>query len=487
MVSMGWTIRKPGLRRAAAASPPAALSLQAPGQHWRTTTFRWLTTYAAIFSLAFMALIGLIEYSVTRTMERETDSGLRWQLRYFDARGDAELPAAIAARLAHDSPHQNHYGLFTPDGRYVAGDLEVLPASLSLDSVRQTHDRAAGTNVRLQVDGAQDTLRAMGEVRPNGQRLVVARTLADVRRVRGELVHALVFGGVLCLGASVLGGLLISVHQMRRVSAIRKATAAIAAGNLSSRLPNAGRDELAMLAQLVNRMLDEVERLMAEVKLATDGIAHDLRTPLVRLRARLSNASSEVTGRNAEDLATVVAAAREEVDGLLGRFTAMLRIAELGSRQRRAAFSELDLEPLVGDLCDLYEPLAEEKRVVLERHLAPVAPVFGDRALLFEAFSNLVDNAVKFTPEGGIVRVRLEAVAAGGSFSIADSGPGIPEDERTLVLDQLYRGRQTRHLPGSGLGLGIVSAIVGLHDFALDISGSSHGTVVRVDCWPHNL
>ena len=487
MVSMGWAIRKPRPRREAAAASAAARSLQAPGQHWRTTTFRWLTAYAAIFSLAFMALIGLIEYSVTRAMERETDSGLRWQLRYFDARGDTELPAAIAARLAHDTPRVNHYGLFTSDGRYLAGDLGILPASLRFDSVAQTHDSLAGANVDLRVDGAPGELRAMGEVRLNGQRLVVARTLEDVRRVRSELIHALVFGGVLCLGASVLGGLLISVHQMRRVSAIRKATASIAAGNLSSRLPNAGRDELAMLAQLVNRMLDEVERLMAEVKLATDGIAHDLRTPLVRLRARLSNASSVDSGRNAEDLATVVAAAREEVDGLLGRFTAMLRIAELGSRQRRAAFSELDLGPLVADLYDLYEPLAEEKQVVLERHFAPVAPVLGDRALLFEAFSNLLDNAVKFTPEGGIVRMRLEMVAAGACFSIADSGPGIPEDERTLVLDQLYRGRQTRHLPGSGLGLGIVSAIIGLHDFALDISGSRHGTVVRVDCWPHNL
>lgn len=487
MVSMGWTVRKPRPQREAAASPAHARALQAPGQHWRTTTFRWLTAYAAIFSLAFMALIGLIEYSVTRAMERETDSGLRWQLRYFDARGDAELPGAIAARLARESPHQNHYGLFTPDGRYVAGDLDVLPPALWLDPVGQAHERTAGRNVELRVDGAPRELRVMGEVRQNGQRLVVARTLEDVRRVRGDLIHALVFGGILCLGASVLGGLLISVHQMRRVSAIRKATASIASGHLSARLPNSGRDELAMLAQLVNRMLDEVERLMAEVKLATDGIAHDLRTPLVRLRARLSNASSEATGRNAEDLAAVVAAAREEVDGLLDRFTAMLRIAELGSRQRRAAFSEVDLEPLVADLCDLYEPLAEEKQVVLERHLTRVAPVSGDRALLFEAFSNLLDNAVKFTPEGGTVRVRLETVAAGASVSIADSGPGIPEDERTLVLDQLYRGRQTRHLPGSGLGLGIVSAIVGLHDFALDISGSSHGTVVRVDCWPHNL
>jgi signal transduction histidine kinase len=487
MVSVGSTVRKPRPQHEAGASSAAARAFQAPGQHWRTTTFRWLTTYAVIFSLAFTALIGLIEYSVTRAMERETDTGLHWQLRYFDARSDAELPAAIAARLAHESPHENHYGLFTPDGRYAAGDLAVLPAGLAFDPVGQGHERTTGINVEMRMDGAPRELRVMGEVRPNGQRLVVARTLSDVRRVRGDLIHALLFGGVLCLGASVLGGLLISVHQMRRVSAIRKATASIASGHLSARLPNSGRDELAMLAQLVNRMLDEVERLMAEVKLATDGIAHDLRTPLVRLRARLSNASSEASDDSAEELATVVAAAREEVDGLLNRFTAMLRIAELGSRQRRAAFAELDLEPLVADLCDLYEPLAEEKQVVLERHLTPVAPVSGDRALLFEAFSNLLDNAVKFTPEGGTVRVRLDTVAAGACFSIADSGPGIPEDERTLVLDQLYRGRQTRHLPGSGLGLGIVSAIIGLHDFALDISGSGQGTVVRVDCWPHNL
>ncbi len=483
---MRWTDRKPMAPHGPAPSQADAPMQALEGQHWRTTTFRWLTAYAAIFSLAFMALIGLIEYSVTHAMERETDSGLRWQLRYFDARSDAELASAIALRLAHDSPHLNHYGLFSADGRYVAGDLDTLPGTLRLDAVEKMHDHARGENVTLNVDGSPSELRVMGEMRANGQRLVVARSLEDVGRVHGELVRALVIGGILCLGGSVLGGVLISMHQMRRVSAIRRATASVAAGNLSLRLPTEGRDELAMLAQLVNRMLDEVERLMAEVKMASDGIAHDLRTPLVRLRARLSNAGGEARARSPEELAAVIAGARAEIDGLLDRFTAMLRIAEIGSRQRRAAFADVDLRSLVADLYDLYEPLAEEKGIALETHLADVRLVAADRALLFEAFSNLLDNAVKFTPQGGVVRMSLEALAEGAAFSVADNGPGIPEEERALVLEQLYRGSRTRHLPGSGLGLGIVSAVMRLHDFTLAISGSNEGTVVRVDCWPHH-
>jgi signal transduction histidine kinase len=274
---------------------------------------------------------------------------------------------------------------------------------------------------------------------------------------------------------------------MRRVADMRRVTTRIANGDLGERLPIGGRDELDMLCHLVNHMLAEVERLMNEVKGACDGIAHDLRTPLVRLRLQLANLAERVRDSGDETANKLVANARVEADSILDRFGAMLRISEIGALQRRSGFDVVSLQTLVDELCDLYQPLAEEKSIKLRSRTEAVEPVHADRALLFEAFSNLLDNAIKFAPAGGDVSVELWSRRAGPQLVIADNGPGIPVSERNAVLNRFYRVEQTRHIPGTGLGLGIVSAIVRLHDFELRIGGEDCGTTITIDCWPHNL
>jgi signal transduction histidine kinase len=290
-----------------------------------------------------------------------------------------------------------------------------------------------------------------------------------------------------CLLAGVAGGLALSVRQMRRLKAIRRVTQRIAQGDLAQRLPMGGRDEVDMLAHLVNHMLAEVERLMNEVKGACDGIAHDLRTPLAHVRTLLAHAAERTETLDDAALSQLVERARIETDALLDRFRAMLRISEIGTLQRRGGFGEMQLETLVEEVGELYEPLAESRSIQLSVHVQPVDAIHGDRALLFEALSNLVDNAIKFTPEGGVVRMELRQTSAGPQVEIVDNGPGIAADERDAVLQRFYRGESTRHLSGSGLGLSIVSAVMRVHDFTMKIGNAQPGTRISIECWSRTL
>jgi signal transduction histidine kinase len=369
----------------------------------------------------------------------------------------------------------------------MAGDIDHRPVELAEDRVGQRHEHTIGQTLTLDTGSVQRELRAMGEARSDGTRLVVARTLSDVHNVRNELLRVLVGGGVVFLGTSLAAALLLNRQQRRRLSEIRERTANIANGDLAQRLPVDGRDELDMLSQLVNRMLDEIERLMAEVKGACDGIAHDLRTPLSRLRIKLVHIAEQLRENGNDEMSTAVYGARDDTQAILRRFAALLRISEIGAMRRRGGFEHVALSTLMEELYELYEPLAEQKGLQFDVNVVSVEPVWADRGLLFEAFSNLLDNAIKFAPQGGRVSVELRG-ASGGTpqFVVSDNGPGIPPRERGAVFSRFYRGEQTSHVPGSGLGLGIVSAIIRLHEFALRIEDAGEGTTIVVDCWPHN-
>ncbi|WP_144154315.1 sensor histidine kinase [Paraburkholderia sp. BCC1885] len=453
------------------------------GRRWHSTTFRLITAYAVIFSFSVMVLLGYIGWAVTGDMERETDVVMEWQLIYFDSMPHGELADAIHRRLEHERMHTNYYGLFKADGTHVAGDLLSMPADLPVNRLGVTLDHS------LQIDGgeAAPVVRAMAERRHDGEVLVLARDLTHILRIRQTIINALVGGGILCLAAGVLGGLVLSVRQMRRLKAIRRVTQRIAQGDLGQRLPIGGRDEIDMLAHLVNHMLEEVERLMNEVKGACDGIAHDLRTPLAHVRTLLGHIAERSGSVDDVALSTLVQRARSETDALLDRFRAMLRISEIGTLQRRGGFAEVDLKVLVEEVGELYEPLAEIRSLSFAVEAEEVATIHGDRALLFEAFSNLLDNAFKFTPAGGAVRLALRQTPGGPLAEIVDNGPGIPLDERDAVLQRFYRGEGTRHLAGSGLGLSIVSAVIRVHDFTLRIGNAEPGARISIECWSRTL
>jgi signal transduction histidine kinase len=465
-----------------------------PARRWHTTTFRWLVGYTALFGAFLTMLVGFIAWTASVAIEHDTDAIMAWQLIYFDSIPDDKLPNAIYQRLEHERLHTNYYGLFSADGKYMAGDMFEPPPNLPY--TREGH--TLNHTLRLLDGGPSPIVRAMGEVRHSGMHLVVARDMTNVLRIREVVIRTLVVGGIVALLGAAAGGLVLGMRQIRRVREIRRVTQCIARGDLDRRLPVGGDDELDMLAHLVNHMLDEVERLMGEVKGACDGIAHDLRTPLVHLHTLLARIAERPGVRGDEQGAAMLDRARTETDQLLERFRAMLRISEIGTLQRRGGFATVDLQALMQELAELYEPLAESREVRWTVNTEPVSEIHGDRALLFEAFSNLIDNAIKFAPpQIGAVSVTLRSTSYGPLVEVADNGPGIAPGERAAVLQRFYRGDAVRHLAGSGLGLSVVAAVLRVHDFSLRIEDAPEmgggkavggpGARMSVECWPRAL
>ncbi|WP_242539868.1 sensor histidine kinase [Trinickia mobilis] len=459
-------------------TPPVEL-----GGRWHSTTFRLLSIYAVIFSFSVMLLVGFIGWTVTGDMERRTDVVMDWQLIYFDSLPDDQLNEAVHRRLERERMHTNYYGLFAPDGSHIAGDVVALPPGVPANRKGVTLHHT----LPIEGDGEAPVVRAMAQKRKDGNTLVIARDLTHILLIRETIINALLAGGLLCLAAGVASGLALSLRQMQRAKEIRRVTQRIAQGDLGQRLPVGGRDELDMLAHLVNHMLQEVERLMNEVKGACDGIAHDLRTPLAHVRVLLARIAERTGHLDDESIAVLVERARTETDALLDRFRAMLRISEIGTLQRRGGFGEVELDSLVREVGELYEPLAESRGIRFAVTAEPTESIHGDRALLFEMFSNLIDNAIKFTPDGGKVEMELRQTHAGPRVDVVDNGTGIAPDEREAVLQRFYRGERTRHLNGSGLGLSIVSAVIRVHDFTMRIDDAKPGTRVTIECWSRTL
>lgn len=450
---------------------------------WSTTAFRWLSIYALGFTFVVVILLGCVGYNVADSMRRGTDVVMHWQRLTFDAVDDAVLAPTLDAMLERTGSHVDHYGLFSAEGRYLAGQIMAVPAGL----VPGGDPRILRNGLRLAGRASAPVVYAYMTRRPDGRLLVVARDITHMLSVRSTVFVILIAGGSLCLLAGLAWATLFSRRQLRRITETRRITALIAGGDLNQRLPADGRDELAMQSQLINHMLVQIERLMGEVKGTCDGIASDLRTPLSHVRTLLHVSAGRARTIDEPGIARLIEQAGDETDVLLQRFRAMLRISEIGALRRREGFSGVDIGVLSEELAGLYAPLAEKRGIVLDRkvELPAQVQVHGDRDLLFEAFSNLLDNAIKFSPDRATVSIALSQGTEGPVLSISDQGPGIEPDQRAAVLQRFYRAPQTRDRDGSGLGLSIVAAVVRLHDFALVIGNAHPGACLSVELWPH--
>jgi signal transduction histidine kinase len=289
--------------------------------------------------------------------------------------------------------------------------------------------------------------------------------------------RALVYGLPLAMALSLIGGLLVARSSQRRLAEVNRTTRQIMAGDLSRRAPLTGsNDEHDELAANINAMLDRIQSLLEGMQHVGDSVAHDLRSPLTRLRNRLETVAAEERPSR-EDLADCV----RQVDHVLETFNALLRIARVESGAHRSAFAAVDLARIVRDVGELYQAAADERKIALTCECNAAVEVFGDRELLAQALTNLLDNAVKYTPPGGRVTLTLARTEDTAVIRVSDSGPGVPEADRDRVLQRFTRLDRARSLPGNGLGLALVKAVALQHHGRLTLGDNQPGLVVTLE------
>jgi signal transduction histidine kinase len=444
----------------------------------RSTTFHWALGVAAAFGACTLMLFGFVYWQTAAYVTSSIDSDLTGEARFVVGNTREQALEFVAERLRDDPHRLKLAGLFGPDGQRIAGNMEAAPATLPRDDNAHVAEM-----VRIDDRGREPLLaRAVGHRLDYGDVVVIGRDVAELREVGEIVARALVVGLLPALCLALLAGIWLSRRAQRRIDRMNERVQRIIAGELQERLPVGGADDpLNRLAKIVNGMLDQIEQLVHELASVGDDIAHDLRTPLTRVRAILER------GRDAagtlQDLCTATDRAIVGLDQSLAIITALLRIAELDHGRRSAAMGLVQLLEILQAVHELYYPIAEDKGVALRLDPGEVSVVAGDRDLLLEAVANLVDNAIKFTPAGGSVTLRLLQRAEGPVVQVEDTGPGISAAEREAVFMRFYRSDRSRHAAGVGLGLSLVSAIAKLHGFRLAILDGP-GCLIEIACRP---
>jgi signal transduction histidine kinase len=453
--------------------------VSALGKLLRTTAFQLTLVYLLIFILFAVSLLGyfalntrrLITEQITRIVTTEIGR-LREQYNEAGIRG-----LVLVLDLRSRRPGSSLYLVTTPTGEGLAGNVGSLePGVLDHPGWLETSYR------RIEApDGVEHRALVQVVELPGGFRLLVGRDLEERERIYAIISNAGRWSFALVVVLGLAGGFFVSRRVLKRIDAMTDTANTIMAGDLGGRLPIAGTgDELDRLADNVNAMLGRIEALMRGLKEVTDNIAHDLKTPLTRMRNRCEQA---LRGERGQDYRAALEATIAESDDLIRTFDALLMIARAESGQARGNMAEFDAAQIARDVGELYEPLAEQKGLALMIEAPAAATVRGNRELVSQALANLVDNAIKYAgPDvskinGAAAEILVRAGAEGEriTLSVADRGPGIPEADRGRVIERFVRLEQSRSEPGSGLGLSLASAVARLHGGELRLEDNRPG------------
>jgi len=436
----------------------------------RSASLKLAAVYGLLFAASAVALVVFLWFTTTRVLDRQVEAAIR-----ADAQGLSEqwveggVPAlvlTIQERLAENVDDDAIYLLSDALQRRIAGNLEGWPAIVSEPSqIYELQVTRAG--VRSQAAVLRYDL-------PGGFRLLVGRDVRGRVQLNRLLPGSLLYSAMLLLALAFVGALVMRNLFRRMVADVSSTAAAIARGDLGRRVPRRGRgDEFDAMAEAINTMLDRIGRLMDGVRQVSNSIAHDLRTPITRARTRLEDAATHA--KTETELRAAIERAIADLDAVTNVFQALMRIAEIEAGSRRSAFADIDLGPLLADLAELYDALAEERDITLSVNVPDTLPVVGDRDLIQQAVANLLDNAIKFAPAGSTLRLTAQKLDDHIDISVIDQGPGIPEADRARATERFFRGEQARSTPGSGLGLALVQAVAQLHDGALVLADASPG------------
>ena len=438
----------------------------------RSNTFRWASAVAGVLAAFVIVLFAFIYWKIDHYLIARSDRMIAAQISFLAQLPDERRIDAIADHIGGDSRGVLFAGLFGPAGNRLAGNIERLPEGLKIDAPVQTVTLARAERKEL----GEPLIRAIGQHLPNSDTLVIGRNVDETGEISHVVGEALALGLLPAFCLCLLAGAWLSLRAQRRVEEVNQHVQRIIAGNLRERLPHRNVDEpFSRLAAIVNGMLDEMETMIGALSGVGNDIAHDLRTPLTR--ARLTLERGRTNAATLEQLQEAADKAISGIDQSLTIITALLRLAEIENSRRSAAFGSVALHEMLREVCDVYEPIAEDKRINLRVRIADQVVVRGDRDLLFEAVANLVDNAIKFTPERGEVDIGLARGDKETIVRVTDTGPGISQRETEAVLRRFYRSDKIRNTPGVGLGLNLVAAIAKLHRFGLVIHPGPGGRV----------
>ena len=443
---------------------------------WGNVAFRLALGYG-LLAIGSMSVISAAFYIGTvGVLARGTDAKLlsisNRLAGHVESRGGDALRQEIQQLLADGIEQDTEvYLLIAPDGRISAGNIAGWTMKTApLDRL---------TDLVVIRNGRASLSRLLPRLLPDGSILVVGRDMQDQREIEQLVWRALLAGGAVALLLAIGGALLFRRQLEHRVGAIRRTAREIEAGDLTRRIPVSDvDDEFARLNRDINHMLDRIEHLMDGVRHVSNAIAHDLRTPLGRIRSRLEEALHP--GNSMTQLAGTARFAIQQVDELIQMLDRLLQIAEAESGARRQSFSPVPLASVVRDVVELYDATAEAEGITLVTEIDGDPITLGDKNLLASAVVNLVDNALKYAGSGATVRVRARQERDIVSMAVEDDGPGIPSVERSRVVDRFYRLDQSRCLPGNGLGLSIVTAIASLHWGELYLEDAAPGLAARI-------
>ncbi|HEY2048756.1 MAG TPA: ATP-binding protein [Caulobacteraceae bacterium] len=436
---------------------------------FRSTSIRLAALYTVAFAVAVVVLGACILITTRAHLRQQFDARLEVEAsalaQEFRSEGLSGVAQAVVERDRMAGALD--YGLCTADGRPVAGRLAGSHPPLGWSRLRI-----------VQPDGEVGFIRVLSTQLPQGYRLVVGTDDAQNDALERTMIDG--FGwavaGVVVLGA--LGGYALSHGVHRRLAAMTGAAEAIIDGDLARRIPLSGSDDdLDAMASTFNRMLERIAALMESLRQVSNDIAHDLRTPLTRLRQRLE-ASRLNPGEGEQGEA--IAGAIEDVDAILETFAALLRIAQIEGGARRAGFRPLDLSVVVGTVVDAFTPSAEDAGQRLMLCAASDVLIEGDAELLTQMTANLVENALRHAGGNAQILVEVRRQGPHAEVVVSDDGPGVPETERERILDRFYRLERSRSTPGNGLGLALVVAVVRLHGATLRLEDAAPGLRVRV-------